>query len=87
MLAIGIWTRVQEKDFDSIFGSGGIGSASNILIAAGAVIIVVSLIGCRAIWNQNRCLMTVVCLVLSLVHSSHWPGTGAEPVGCQERSQ
>ena len=64
VLGVGIYSRVQAKDYDSILGSGGITTAANIMIAAGFFVMLVGFVGCCGALKESRFLLvTVSCFV------------------------
>jgi len=68
VMAVGIWTRVEFGDFNSLLGdSGGIESASNILIAAGCMVMIIGFVGCCGAWKENKCLLLLYFLLVLLI--------------------
>ena len=69
MLGIGIWSRVESKDWDSLLGDDGtIVNAANILIAAGAFVMIIGFLGCCGAIRENRFLLITVFLSGSSIH-------------------
>ena len=76
MLGVGIWSRVEAKDYDSFLGSGGLTSAANIMIAAGVFVMIVGFFGCCGALKENKWLLTTVSifgilLTLSFGHTGN----------------
>ena len=63
VLAVGIWSRVQAKDYDSFLGSGGVTSAANIMIASGALVMVIGFVGCCGALKESKVMLVIVCIV------------------------
>ena len=69
MLGIGIWSRIESKDWDSLLGDDGtIVNASNILIAAGVFVMIIGFLGCCGAIKENRFLLITVVLSGSSIH-------------------
>ena len=60
MLGVGIWSRVEAKDYDSFLGSGGLTSAANIMIAAGVFVMIVGFFGCCGALKESKWLLSAV---------------------------
>ena len=62
MLGVGIWSRIQSKDYDTLLGSGGLTSAANIMIAAGCFVMVIGFVGCCGAMKESKWLLVIVCI-------------------------
>jgi len=68
VLAIGIWSRIEAKDWDSLLGDDGtIVNASNLMIAAGAFVMLIGFFGCCGAIKQNRFLLILYAILLMLI--------------------
>lgn len=63
-LAIGIWIVIEKLQVEQAVGSLFVYSAY-ILIAVGAVIVIVSLLGCFGAARRSKCVLLVVRIVYS----------------------
>ena len=62
-LGLGIWTLVSDYGADemkSLTGSDMYKMSCIAVIVGGAIIFVVSFMGCCGAWSENRCLLGVV---------------------------
>eukprot|EP00112_Aurelia_sp_Birch-Aquarium-sp1_P002691 Seg130.2 transcript_id=Seg130.2/GoldUCD/mRNA.D3Y31 product="CD151 antigen" protein_id=Seg130.2/GoldUCD/D3Y31 len=67
VLGVGIWSRIEAKDYDSFLGSGGLTSAANIMIAAGVFVMIVGFVGCCGALKENKWLLTTYFVLLLLI--------------------
>ena len=59
-MAVGIYARVSAKDYSSLMGNGGFQAAANIMIAAGALVMIIGFIGCCGAMKENKWLLLMV---------------------------
>lgn len=57
ILGIGIWVRLDMVQFDALLGTSMLPIAAYVLIAAGAVVLLISLAGCFGALMENRSLL------------------------------
>jgi len=67
VLGVGIWSRIQAKDYDTILGSGGITSAANIMIAAGCFVMVIGFVGCCGALKESKWLLVIYFILLLFI--------------------
>jgi len=67
VLGVGIWSRVQAKDYDSFLGSGGVTSAANIMIASGALVMIIGFVGCCGAIKESRVMLVIFFILLLLI--------------------
>ncbi|XP_031557197.1 CD151 antigen-like [Actinia tenebrosa] len=67
VLGIGIWTKIDAGQFDSFLGTSGYAISANILIAAGAFVVIVAFLGCCGAVRENRCMLGTFFAVLLLI--------------------
>uniref|UniRef100_A0A3Q2E7N7 CD151 antigen-like n=1 Tax=Cyprinodon variegatus TaxID=28743 RepID=A0A3Q2E7N7_CYPVA len=82
MLAVGVWTLVENSDYISLLNSSFYSASAYILIAAGGVVIVTGMIGCCATLKERRSLLIVVRWRLKTHRGLHW---SPFPGGCIEQ--
>ena len=58
---------MQAKDYDSFLGSGGVTSAANIMIAAGALVMVIGFVGCCGALKESKGLLVAVSTCTKIV--------------------
>ena len=68
LIALGSYVRVEDNDYNSVFGKGGPFAPSNIMIAAGVFVFVISFLGCCGAMKKNKCLLILVSCKI-LLHS------------------
>ncbi|XP_076116190.1 CD151 antigen-like isoform X1 [Mytilus galloprovincialis] len=57
VLGIGVWIRIDMVQFDELLGKSMVPIAAYILIAAGGVVLLISLVGCLGALKENRVLL------------------------------
>lgn len=62
VLGIGVWIRTDMVQFDELLGKSMVPIAAYILIAAGGVVLLISLVGCLGALKENRVLLGLVCI-------------------------
>ncbi|KAK2146089.1 hypothetical protein LSH36_634g01047 [Paralvinella palmiformis] len=65
VLAVGLWTLLTKHSYSTLLGSGVYPATTYILIATGALIIMVGFLGCCGAWRESiGCLMTYAAFLL-----------------------
>lgn len=65
LIALGTYVRVEDNDYNSVFGKGGPFAPSNIMIAAGVFVFVVSFLGCCGAMKENKCMLILfICFIV-----------------------
>eukprot|EP00794_Sanderia_malayensis_P018041 gene18041-19848_t len=67
VLGVGIWSRIQAKDYDSLFGHGGVITAANIMIAAGCFVMLIGFVGCCGAWKESKWLLVIYFILLLFI--------------------
>lgn len=67
VLGVGIWSRIQAKDYDSFFGDGGVVTAANIMIAAGCFVMVIGFVGCCGALKESKWLLVIYFVLLLFI--------------------
>lgn len=67
ILGIGIWVRVDMMQFDALLGTSMVPIAAYVLIAAGGVVMLISLAGCLGALKENKSLLGLVSIYLILL--------------------
>lgn len=67
VLGVGIWSRIQAKDYDTLLGSGGLTSAANIMIAAGCFVMVIGFVGCCGAMKESKWLLVIYFILLLFI--------------------
>ncbi|XP_057317324.1 CD151 antigen-like [Hydractinia symbiolongicarpus] len=69
VMAVGIYSRIQVGKWDDIIDDSTVPSAANLMIAAGALVMLIGFLGCCGAWKQNKCLLIsyAICLILIFV--------------------
>ncbi|XP_065070827.1 CD151 antigen-like isoform X2 [Rhopilema esculentum] len=69
LIALAAYVRVEDNDYNSVFGKGGPFAPANIMIAAGVIVFIISFLGCVGAIRQSKCMliMFIVCIVIVLL--------------------
>ncbi|KAM9815698.1 CD151 antigen isoform 1-T1 [Syngnathus typhle] len=67
VLAVGVWTLVEKRDYISLLNSNFYTASAYVLIVAGAVVIVTGIIGCCATLGEMKRLLIVYLVLLLCV--------------------
>ena len=57
ILAIGIWTKAEPGSYDAFLGNKGYKTSANVMLAAGAVVMVVGFLGCCGAVRESKCML------------------------------
>ena len=60
VMAVGIFARVSASNYSALMDEGGFKSAANILIAAGALVMIIGAIGCCGVMKEKKWLLLLV---------------------------
>ena len=64
-MGVGIYSRIKSKDWDSLLGNDGtFTSAANLMIASGALVMIIGFLGCCGAWKENKFMLIVVSACL-----------------------
>jgi len=64
VMVVGIWTVVDKAEFEQLLGTDLYVSAAYILIATGAVVALIALLGCLGAVKEIRCMLLTYFIVL-----------------------
>jgi hypothetical protein len=67
VLVVGIYSRVKAGDWSDLMKEAAVVDAANLLIAAGAIVMVIGFVGCCGAIRQNRPLLVVYSILLILI--------------------
>lgn len=68
VLGIGIWSRVDSKDWDSLLGDDNtVLNAANIMIAAGIFVMIIGFLGCCGAVKESKVLLILYAILLILI--------------------
>lgn len=60
VMSVGIFARVSASNYSGLMDEGGFKSAANILIAAGAMVMIIGAIGCCGVMKEKKWLLLLV---------------------------
>lgn len=60
LIALGAYIRVEDNDYNDVFGKGGPFAPANILLAVGVLIFIISFMGCCGAIKENKCMLCLV---------------------------
>ena len=67
VMAVGIFARVSASNYSALMDEGGFKTAANILIAAGALVMIIGAIGCCGVVKEKKWLLLLVsCDIVKL---------------------
>ncbi|CAG7723418.1 unnamed protein product [Allacma fusca] len=67
VLAVGVWSIIAEHGFVSLLSNVSYPLTSYLLVSAGVLVLIASVIGCCGIKKSNRCFLLIYILMLLLV--------------------
>lgn len=67
VLGIGIWTVVEKHSYVSVLTTVTYVSVAYLLVVAGAVVLLVSVVGCVGVWKEDRWALLVYTFMLLLI--------------------
>ena len=59
-MSVGIFARVSANNYEGLMDETGFKSAANILIAAGALVMIIGAIGCCGVMKEKKWLLLLV---------------------------
>lgn len=60
VMSVGIFARVSANNYEGLMDETGFKSAANILIAAGALVMIIGAIGCCGVMKEKKWLLLLV---------------------------
>ena len=70
LVGCGVWIRVASKDYNTILGSEGLETPTNLILAAGSAIFLVSFLGFCGACCESNCLLILVSGLLEIMFQS-----------------
>lgn len=67
VLGVAIWTIVEKQHHLSLLATATYASTAYMLLLAGVVVILVTVLGCIAVWRLDRCLLLTYTFLLLLI--------------------
>lgn len=67
VLGVGIYSRVKAGDWSDLMNDASVVDAANLLIASGAIVMVIGFVGCCGAVKQNRPLLVIYIILLLLI--------------------
>lgn len=67
VMAVGIFTRVSAKEYSALMAEGGFENAANIMIAAGALVMIIGFVGCCGAIRENKWLLLLYFFLVLLI--------------------
>ncbi|EEC00763.1 tetraspanin, putative [Ixodes scapularis] len=67
VLGVGVWTLLAKRHHLSLLVTATYASTAYMLVLAGVLVILVTIMGCVAIWRLNRCLLLAYTFLLLLI--------------------
>ncbi|KAM7430309.1 hypothetical protein ABFA07_018959 [Porites harrisoni] len=68
LIGVGAWTLIKFGDYVTLTDSIPYATGSQVTIAAGCLIALISFMGCCGAWKENRCMLVIffICLLVIL---------------------
>ena len=63
-MAVGIYSRVKAGDWSDLVDDASVADAANLLIASGAIVMVIGFVGCCGAMKQNRPFLIIVIMII-----------------------
>lgn len=67
VLGVGIYSRVNSGNYDTLLGEGGFASAANILIASGIFVSLIGFVGCCGALKDNKVMLVIYFILVLLI--------------------
>lgn len=67
VLAVGVWSVVDNETFVALLTSVTYSLTAYVLVAAGCLVLVVAVVGCVAVYKEQRCLLLLYTFLLLLI--------------------
>ncbi|KAJ7373551.1 hypothetical protein OS493_011153 [Desmophyllum pertusum] len=68
LIGVGAWTLIQYGDYITLSQSVPYATGSKVMIAAGALVALISFLGCCGAWRESKCMLIIflICLLVIL---------------------
>lgn len=67
VMAVGIFARVSASNYSALMEEGGFKTAANILIAAGALVMIIGAIGCCGAMKEKKWLLLLYAFLVMMI--------------------
>lgn len=67
VLAVGLWSVIYKHQYVTLLTTSTYALTGYVLVLAGALVLLVVILGCCGIWRENRCLLLVYTFLLLLI--------------------
>ncbi|KAJ7373745.1 hypothetical protein OS493_011354 [Desmophyllum pertusum] len=67
VMSVGIFARVSASNYSALMDEGGFKSAANILIAAGALVMIIGAIGCCGVVKEKKWLLLLYSFLVMMI--------------------
>ncbi|WP_278924693.1 tetraspanin family protein, partial [Pseudophaeobacter profundi] len=67
VLAVGLWSVIYKHQYVSLLTTSTYVLTGYVLVVAGALVLLVVILGCCGVWRENRCLLLVYTFLLLLI--------------------
>jgi len=67
VMAVGIFARVSASNYSALMDEGGFKTAANILIAAGALVMIIGAIGCCGVVKEKKWLLLLYSFLVMMI--------------------
>lgn len=67
VMSVGIFARVSANNYEGLMDETGFKSAANILIAAGALVMIIGAIGCCGVMKENKWLLLLYSFLVLMI--------------------
>jgi len=67
VFGVGIYSRIKAGDWKDLVEDVSVVDAANLLIASGAIVMVIGFVGCCGAWKQARPLLVIYIILLTLI--------------------
>ncbi|KAM7447888.1 hypothetical protein ABFA07_003947 [Porites harrisoni] len=67
VMAVGIFARVSASNYSALMDEGGFKTAANILIAAGALVMIIGAIGCCGVVKEKKWLLLLYSFLVLMI--------------------
>lgn len=57
VFGVGLWTVITKQPYFNVLSTSTYAATAYILITAGAIVFLVSILGCVGLWNEDRCCL------------------------------
>jgi len=67
VMGVGIYSRVNSSNYDTLLGDGGISSAANILIVSGIFVSLIGFVGCCGALKESKTMLIIYFILVLLI--------------------